>query len=484
MVNLSGIQTGPVGTTARNLYRTTSGTETLKLVTTINDNTTSVYDDSVADGALGATAPSVTTARNCVIPLSSVSVGPSGTTSRKVYRRPTGSGVAFKLALTIGDNSTTTASDSNVSLGADAPTVNTFYQRVTHLTSIPTGDVLVTSRRVYRTAIGASQLKLVGTINDNSTTTYADSIVDASLGADVPTSNTTVAQRTAISAVSPGPTGTTDRNVYRSVVGGAQLKLLTTIAGNVTTTFSDSTADGSLGANAPIADSSGLTRANGVILAGSSTLLTSGISTPETSGWVLAGKQAIRYTGISGNTLTGVPTSGAGSILQTIAYGDALTFSPGVKGVTGLTNALQNGISTFQGQVGLALWVQVDDTTAQATQAALEAASFPGSDGIYEYTIEDASLTSYAQCTAVGDADLSLFAYPIQSIHYFTRDPNSHPGRVVTVNRFGVNGSFRLQSVTISQIGEYTNTYPLYEVRASTSKFSLQDLLRNVLLNQ
>ena len=51
----------PVGVsncTARKIYRTTAGGSSLKLVTTINDNTTLTYQDNIADGSLGVTIPS------------------------------------------------------------------------------------------------------------------------------------------------------------------------------------------------------------------------------------------------------------------------------------------------------------------------------------------------------------------------------------------------------------------------------------------
>ena len=54
-----------------------------------------------------------------------------------------------------------------------------------------------------------------------------------------------------MSAIAAGPAGTTARKLYRTVAGGSQLKLVTTLADNVTTTYTDSTPDASLGANAP-----------------------------------------------------------------------------------------------------------------------------------------------------------------------------------------------------------------------------------------
>jgi hypothetical protein len=59
-------------------------------------------------------------------------------------------------------------------------------------------------------------------------------------------------QQVDLSVIPVDPSGVaTARNIYRTIAAGTQLKLLTTIADNVTTTFSDTIADGALGANAP-----------------------------------------------------------------------------------------------------------------------------------------------------------------------------------------------------------------------------------------
>lgn len=59
------------------------------------------------------------------------------------------------------------------------------------LTAIPTGPTGITSRKIYRTVAGdTGNHKLVATLSDNTTTTYTDNTADAGLGADVPTTNT------------------------------------------------------------------------------------------------------------------------------------------------------------------------------------------------------------------------------------------------------------------------------------------------------
>ena len=58
-VRLTSIPVAPAsfGVGTRYLYRTAAGGSTLKRLATINDNTTTTYDDAIADASLGATAP-------------------------------------------------------------------------------------------------------------------------------------------------------------------------------------------------------------------------------------------------------------------------------------------------------------------------------------------------------------------------------------------------------------------------------------------
>lgn len=57
------------------------------------------------------------------------------------------------------------------------------------LSHIPLGPAGTTARKIYRTAANGTSLLLVATISDNTTTTYTDTIADASLGAAYPSVN-------------------------------------------------------------------------------------------------------------------------------------------------------------------------------------------------------------------------------------------------------------------------------------------------------
>ena len=87
--------------------------------------------------------------------------------------------------------------------------------------------------------------------------TFLDKEGETTPGSQLSISTTTNNQAVNLTAIPTGPASTsttpltTKRNIYRTAVGGSQLKLLTTLNNNTATTYSDTTADGSLGANAP-----------------------------------------------------------------------------------------------------------------------------------------------------------------------------------------------------------------------------------------
>jgi len=292
-----------------------------------------------------------------------------------------------------------------------------------------------------------------------------------------------ISNQAAISGVAIGPTGTTSRKIYRTVAAGSQLKLQQTIANNTATTgVTDATVDGSLGANAPTSDTSGLTQPTGQVNAGSTSILTASAGPfSATGGWAIAASSTwVRYTGISGNTITGIPASGAGALSSTVKYGDRLDPAPALTGVTGNTLAMDAGTP-------VSIWVQRNDTAAQAYMALAE-----GGDGIREYLIIDAR-RGEVSLTALCDADLEKFARPLVSVTYSTNDPLTRSGKSVSISLaigtwdvmfdplvfgdviWGEAGSFTIQSVDIAF--DAPGAYPRYTVRAASTYVSLIDFL-------
>jgi hypothetical protein len=483
-IALTAIPTGPAVVTSRKVYRTAAGGVQLKLVTTIANNSATTFTDTVVDGSLGANAPTTNTAAMNQVPLTGIAVGDADVTSRKIYRRSGGAGL--KLVGTIANNFTVTFLDTvtNASLGAAVPVTTTATLNRIALSAIPIGSALVTSRKVYRTAAGGSQLKLLTTIANNTATTFSDTITDASLGANVPTSNTATANQVSLSSIPIGAAAVTARKVYRTIAGGAQLKLAATIADNSTSTYTDSLADGSLGANVPIVDTSGLAQPQGNVIAGSTSLQIASIGTFPSAGWAVIGngQQVIRYTGVSGNVLTGIPASGPGSIQATIAYNSTVTAPSQLLGIpaSGPGSILY---PILQGDE-VNLFVQVDDLAAQAQLSALRDPLnlLGGAAGIQEDSLQDRRL-SHREAVARGTAYLALRRDVAVSLRYQCRDINTRAGRTIRVNLgppFNlVAAEFMIQQVNVSGFRPARN--PVYDVSASSVHFTFDDLLRSLL---
>jgi hypothetical protein len=161
----------------------------------------------------------------------------------------------------------------------------------------------MTGTKIYRTAAGGAQLKLLVT---NPPVDYTDTVADAALGANVPTTDT--------AGVAP---------TNAQVPVGSTTLPVTSIAPFV--------ADGG-------------------------------------AGWAAVGTMPIRYTGASGGQLTGLPALGEGSITATIRHGAqvlvvARLVGIPVSGAGALIRAVTAGDA-------VTIRVEVEDTAAQAAFAA------------------------------------------------------------------------------------------------------------------
>jgi hypothetical protein len=283
----------------------------------------------------------------------------------------------------------------------------------------------------------------------------------------------------AMSDVPLGPSGTTSREIYRTIVNGTPLKLQQTLANNTATVaVQDATPDGSLGANAPTTDSSGLTQTGGQINAGSTSILTAGAGFARASGgWIaVPGSDAVRYSGISGNTLTGIPASGPGALVNTIRYGANLVAVPILTGVTGITAAIPKGTL-------INLWVQRDDVVGMSDQIVIDDINDRVLvDGVYEGPILVDERRGLLSLTALCDATLAIFAKPIQTVRYATRDLKTKSGKPVEVNLASppITADLVIQEVQISEIDIAPGLAPRFDVTASSTRFSLDSLLRKL----
>jgi hypothetical protein len=373
-------------------------------------------------------------------------------------------------------------SDATLVAQPGPPTSNTAQAltgRVT-ISGIQLGPAGITARKLYRSRLSDSTYRLVGMIGDNTTTSIVDTTPDAGLGAAPPSSNTAGAEyrQVQVSNIAAGPSPTTQRKLYRTAVGGAQLKLVATLANNTTTAYLDAIADGSLGANAPTGDTSGINQISGQVPAGSPTMIVANVGAFRAAGgWAIIGNgdQVIRYTSIAAGALQGIPASGIGAIVAAVAYNSTVTAAPMLIGIPAsgarsIQSALTDGDEVY-------LVVQCDDAARQADLAA-----DVGGDGVKEDWVQDRRL-SVTEARARGQATLQLHPLDDASIGYTCRDLRTASGKTIQVALApptDVSGTFRIQDVTISNFRPHPNQYPTFAVKASNRLFTFEDFLRRM----
>ena len=371
------------------------------------------------------------------------------------------------------------------------------------------GDV--TAINLYRSAVNqTAPLKRVAALAPG-TVVYTDTLADGSLGVTAPTTNTAGGANKAEVTIALGPSPkTTGRDLWRTVVDSPDLLLEQTIADNTTTLVIDTTPDASLTATTPpLGDTSGLPIITGQVAAGSTSML---VSNPKAfnltgGGTVRVGDVTIRYAGLTGNRITGIPPTGTGSIATAIAFGTPMVVTPMLLGVAGLRYPFQMNSGAADG-TRISIFRIVEDLDAQINLGLHELDDNDDpTDGVREFPISDGALMSDAQLQQRGEAELALFARPIISVNYSTRDTKTRAGKSVhgdleadvpgsgifdpdifdpvifdvVTGAGGLFGDFLIQDVTIDQIhvDDYTLS-PRYRVSASSVRFTLEDLLRRI----
>lgn len=366
---------------------------------------------------------------------------------------------------------------SDATLSYAAPSTNTAIYRSASVYIYASTNPLVTGLRLYRTTANGATFKKVADLA-NTSGYSTDTVADASLGSTELSTATALNLAADLSGIAVGPTGTTYREVYRKPPGGPDFKLLTTLANNTTTTYTDTTADGSLGAVAPTADTSGLVSQAGEVAAGSTTMaITSTGPFRSAGGWASIGALLIRYTGFSGAALSGIPASGVGALTTTVRYGVEVIAAPMLTGIP----ASGPGSIQYACPSGepVNLVVTVNDTAAQVAMANFLGSSDPN-DGIFEEYIQDNRL-SEAEALNRADARLKEVKDPLVTVEYTTRDSSTRSGREVTITLdapWNVTGTFKIQSVTIDHFDPLGKLPPLRHVVASSRRFRLEDYLR------
>jgi hypothetical protein len=400
---------------ARLLYRRSGGAG-LRYCGVLNDNSATTFDDTLANAALGAAPPATNTAYLQQLPLT-VPLGGSFVVNRKLYRTKLAGGSTLYLVATF-DNVQTAYTDTTADsgLGAAAPSVNTATAAQVNLSAVSLGPAAVTARRLYRTAAGASVLKLLATLADNTTTTYVDVLADAALGATAPASDTSALQQ---------PTG--------NVLAGSPTLPCASVA-----------------------------------------------AFPPSGGWAIVGSQNIRYTGISGNALLGIPATGPGAITATINWNTTAVAAAMLTGIpaTGL-GAIKyqilkgDPVNIFVQVDDLAAQAAVR-AQLPGSDGIIEDEI---QDGRLSYTEGRARCQARLDLLGARDTDGKV---GVVTVSYICRDTNTQAGATVTVNLgppINLRGDYLIQRVTVGQF-HIPHLPPTYTVEASSLRFTAEDLLR------
>ena len=463
------VPTGPPGTIARRLYRSKRDVTTAWFfLGDLRDNTTLTFLDAIPDTALASSMPTANTGGSNGIPQITVPSGPSGVIARRLYRTQA-NGQTYALVAEFTGNAATVFTDNvpDAGLSGAAPPPSSTAGGDQHLiTSIPIGPTGTLARLLYRTKAGGGEYGLVTRLSDNTTTTFLDTVPDGNLGGGVSLVNEAGSSAVNLSAIPLGPAGVTQRIIYRTLAGGSEFFYVGTLDNNTATTFLDTRGDKDLG-RAPVAVST-----IGALI-GDNLLVLNTVANFPPAGWVLIDNQYIRYTTITGTTLSGIPVAGAGAIIAPIRGGSAVLTVAQLIGVSSLVTPLTVGSR-------LALWVTSNSANGQAALAAVE-----GGDGVHEFVVVDASLDTIPNCQARGLAELALFEFAQVQLDYASRDRLTRSGARVSVTLpapWNLSGEFIIQSVRITEIDIAPRTFPKYLVRCSDTKFSLEDLLRHVIL--
>ena len=350
------------------------------------------------------------------------------------------------------------------------------------ITGLVNGPYGATGKKVWRTVSGGSQLKLLTTLATDDS--YIDLLADAALGANAPVSATAIFGSITYTNIPAGQSGVvTSRKVYRSVIGGSDPLLLTTLADNSTHEYGpNSTADGSLGAAAPVTDTSGLSQPAGQVAAGSTSVPVAGGEWPD-SGWAITPTGAVfRYTTRSASALTGVPPTGPGSLGAPLGYNTPISIAPQLTGISSGSPGNGSITNTIPKGAAVNLWVTVDDLIAQGEIAALldPYNETNGAAGIIADVVSDERITrdeAIARATALLNSQSDEFV-TIQATSTdlnarastdFTWDDGSSPTTLETL---------KVQDVEISWIDAEPPVAPFRNVTASSKRFTLEDLIR------
>lgn len=102
-----------------------------------------------------------------------------------------------------------------------------------------------------------------------------------------------------------------------------------------------------------------------------------------------------------------------------------------------------------------------------------------GGDGIRDHYIQDRRLTK-AGAQARAAAERTLYAAPITTVSFESRDPAFVPGVDATIDVDGLSGTFRVRRVDLDSLEDTQARFPLRRVEASSVRQDFYDVLRRI----
>jgi len=406
-----------------------------------------------------------------------VSSDPSVTT-RRVYRYKNGVFQnSYNVAESFGGNYTDGSGETL--LGIPPSGTNTAFVPGTNyqtvpLTGIPIGPSTVTARKLYRYSPGYVPTYRLVTTIANNTATTYTDTT-ASASLGADVPGANTATANQVQIYfAIGGSGVTMRNVYRTTAGSAQLRYMHTFADNTTTTYVDAKPDAILGGNAPTSDTSGLTQPNGQVPAGSTAIIVA-----NTAAFSAAGGWAVVGNGEQTIRYTGITASSltgvpASGVGAIVA---SIAYNSTITAAPTLLG-IAGILETMLRDSPIHVWVQRDDVAAQAYMMSLDGTG----DGIYEHIVSD-ERRSEASLMQVCDAELELYSRPLVTVTYATRDTKTKSGKTVTIALASpaIAETLTIQDVAVSEIGIAPTLRPKYTVTASSVRHSFDAILQQLL---
>lgn len=123
---------------------------------------------------------------------------------------------------------------------------------------------------------------------------------------------------------------------------------------------------------------------------------------------------------------------------------------------------------------------EVSLIVAPEVQAVFDALiALEGGDGIRDSYIQDRRLTK-AGALARAAAERTLYAAPITTVTFASRDPAFLPGVDAVIDVDGLSGTFRVRRVDLDTLEDTTARFPLRRIEASSVRQDFYDVLRRI----